>query len=230
MDPIEAVTAQSDWEQNDDTKIDYIKNKPFGEETVEDQVVIEYDGDYENHEFIDVTVQQQGQTIAAGYYVKVSENTPDVSVLEGARAKALTPNNTATEATLDAESIEDFRNEGKNYLVITVGSENTGKMFAAFVVAYGETDFNYSVNIGNSSITNSCHIPSAGIWAVDSGLGVGKGGYPTYLSYSGIATIIKKIDDKFIPDTIARVSDLQVLQDALGAYITDINALIGGDE
>jgi hypothetical protein len=40
----------------------------------------------------------------------------------------------------------------------------------------------------------------------------------------------KQIDEKFIPDTIARASDLQVLQEALGAYITDINALIGGDE
>lgn len=49
--------------------------------------------------------------------------------------------------------------------------------------------------------------------------------YVTSITFAGSA--IKTLDEKFIPDTIARVSDLQ---EALGAYITDINALIGGDE
>jgi hypothetical protein len=53
------------------------------------------------------------------------------------------------------------------------------------------------------------------------------GGGTLYTTSVTFPSALKTLDDKFIPDTIARVSDLQ---EALGAYITDINALIGGDE
>jgi hypothetical protein len=52
--------------------------------------------------------------------------------------------------------------------------------------------------------------------------------YISSLTFAGGG--IKTLDDKFIPDTIARKADLQTLQEALDAYITDIDTLLGGDE
>ena len=79
---------------------------------------------------------------------------------------------------------------------------------------------NYTVTSGESSAT----FEKKGIYAM------GTVWESIKLTFANPVGEIKTLDEQFIPDTIARVSDLQVLQDALGAYITDINALIGGDE
>lgn len=61
--------VQSDWEQNDSTSVDYIKNRPFYEETFID---ISWNGDTE------------GKTSVENAYYHVSANTPSPEELVGA--------------------------------------------------------------------------------------------------------------------------------------------------
>ena len=60
--------VQPDWEQNDETALDYIKNRPFYINTSSHK--INWDGD------------TAGKTAVGGMYYKVSNITPDVLTLK----------------------------------------------------------------------------------------------------------------------------------------------------
>ena len=77
--------------------------------------------------------------------------------------------------------------------------------------------------------------PKAGIYILDSGMLTSLLGEFEIVSLTVPGATFEKVEFKplgaeYISEEIARVSDLQVLQEALDAYITDINTLIGGDE
>lgn len=212
-------TGVSSWNE--------LLDKPFGEERVESQVIIEYDGSTEGKTTAEAFLNTDGSQTANGYFVKVSELTPSATDLVGAAVKGGGTQGTDYETdALPSECIKDYKDDN-NYAVIDIPhSSESSHMYAAFIIAYDEVDVTYGVTIDSSAADVVCHIPSAGIWAQLNA----DGGYSSYLSYSSTITTIKKLDSKYLPDDIANKDDLQVLQDALDAYITDINALIGGDE
>lgn len=100
--------VQPDWEQNDKTAPDYIKNRPFYINTSPHK--IEWDGD------------TAGKTAVGGMYYKVSNITPDVLTLKN--IKIVMSNGTQWSSEDVWSSIDEYWQVGE-YAVICIKVKNT---------------------------------------------------------------------------------------------------------
>lgn len=127
-------SVQPDYEQNDSEQPDYIKNRPFYEETVTGEVVIEYDGDSTGKVVVPMGEDAQ--------MVKVSDLTPEPSELIGGIGIVNGESMTITE-----DMVMDGRTEGLPAVVVAdvmfvfyspfaaAGVTETGVYFADMGVA-----------------------------------------------------------------------------------------------
>lgn len=127
-------SVQPDYNQNDSEQPDYIKNRPFYEETVTGEVVIEYDGDSTGK--VVVSMGEEGQL------VKVSDLTPEPSEIIGGTGIVNGESMTITE-----DMVMDGRTEGVPVVVVAevmfvfysplaeMGVTETGIYFADMGVA-----------------------------------------------------------------------------------------------
>jgi hypothetical protein len=165
MDPIEAVTAQSDWEQNDDTKIDYIKNRPF------------YDaGGLEPITWDGVVGDRVTVTFDGLMHVKVSDTVFSANDLVGA--------------------------------TISVGSGETGPVDESQVYSIPNVITMYGEFV--TSVADIAQVlEKTGLSYPETGTYFASGdAYIASLIFAGGG--IKTLDEKFIPDTIARKADVVV--------------------
>lgn len=100
--------VQPDWEQNDETAPDYIKNRPFYINTSAHK--IEWDGD------------TAGKTAVGGMYYKVSNITPDVLTLKN--IKIVMSNGTQWSSEDAWSSVDEYWEVGED-AVICIIAENT---------------------------------------------------------------------------------------------------------
>ena len=117
--------VQSDWEQNDNTSVDYIKNRPFYEDV---SVNITWDGDTAGKTEVDLTS-------ALGFNVYlVSDATPSAEDLIGATLSISTGSDTM-EVTLSSEYVQTISDniivllDGYAFVVLADNSEHNGITF-----------------------------------------------------------------------------------------------------
>ena len=160
----ESGGTQPDWNQNDETAADYVKNRTHYEEC--SGATIEWDGDTEGRDSI---------VAGTGVFYKVSDFTPTRADLIGCTAVA----NTGDSTTFTADMLVD----GINCVFLyQLG-------FVAF--AAGE------ISDGNDSFM----VPSAGVYFLDIG-----GEYLSSITYG--STVVHPLDEKWIPESIARVGQI----------------------
>lgn len=180
--------VQADWNQNDETAKDYIKNRTHYEKDNRKYLDIEWDGDVDN--CISYEKFEIPEANACFYFCKVSE---------------------------DVDAV-DFNNLANYTIFYKTPSENGER-----VTEYNLSDIS-SIQ-GNALVDNSLkiHVVKDGTLVTSLGVTLTKGIY--FLKYdsglnveltSRLVSIepisgeieIQKIDEKFIPDTIARVEQL----------------------
>lgn len=176
------VNVQSDWNQNDETAKDYIKNKPFGE-IVTGGDTITWDGNTEGLDcansdvnwdmckISDAIITLDDLQNGCQYFMNIPEYPEDGGLIP-----------------LEPYDIVDF---GTAFV--------SGNFYIAFVSE-------------PNTVVNDWTFPSAGIYVHWS-----SGGYISSLTingYTGFGEIeIQTLDEKFIPDTIARIDDLSTKLD-----------------
>lgn len=177
---------QADWEQNDETQLDYVKNKPFGNEESETILISEQE------------------------------------VING------------SEVSLDSEYEENT--EGKEYVVIydgvkyqTVASMVRVSMMAALVMIGNPSIMDSTLSTGNNE--PFCIILNETYFYMTF-----EDGSAHMVGVNKIATSIKQIEEKYIPDSIARTEDIptdehinELINTALGTNLTEVASLVGGD-
>ena len=183
---IRPFLVQSDWEQNDSTQLDYVKNKPFGNEESETILISEQE------------------------------------VING------------SEVSLDSEYEENT--EGKEYVVIydgvkyqTVASMVRVSMMAAQVMIGNPSIMDSTLSTGNNE--PFCIILNETYFYMTF-----EDGSAHMVGVNKIATSIKQIEEKYIPDSIARTEDIptddhinELINTALGTNLTEVASLVGGD-
>ena len=165
----EAPSVQSDWNQNDPTKPDYIKNRTHYEEG--SGGVIEWDGLTESLENVD-SVDINGHV-----FYKISDLTPSKEELVG----SVWTVNENTMVMPEEQISEMFVTSNKN---VMYGGDGLAVIYDTTFESYDET----------------CVAPSVGTY-VDP-----VGWFAFSITYG--STTIHTLDEKFIPDTIARTSDI----------------------
>lgn len=121
--------VQPDWEQNDSTANDYIKNRPFYINTSPHK--IDWDGD------------TAGKTAVGGMYYKVSNITPDVLTLKN--IKIVMSNGTQWSKEDVWSSIDEYWQVGE-YAVICITVENTSVV--SLGLTFEETGLYFSKSNG----------------------------------------------------------------------------------
>lgn len=170
---------QPDWNQNDPTKPDYVKNRTHYEEG--NQTVIEWDGNTEGR---DNSIE--GAEEGIGAYL-ISENTPSAEELVGA---TLTVYSGGAAQTVEVPEDQIVPMDGCVFVYES-----------AIIVYEANTTF------------EQYNFAKPGVYFI----GYGSEFYVQSLTY-GSSTIVP-IDEKFIPDTIARKSDITT---GGGAAIIDV--------
>ena len=141
---------QSDWEQNDETALDYIKNRPFYEKTGVTSIVL-FDGDAQFAEDIPEMVM--------GWY----------------------------------DEPKEFEN-GKTY-TITIENEQQDILCENNELIFVSSELNMTFRLGEADI----YIENYDSW---------ESSYHIKIETTEVSTALKQLDEKFIPDTIARVEDI----------------------
>lgn len=197
------INVQPDWEQTDPSQPDYIRNKPeinsgsatswndltdkpFGEEVTEG--VLTFDGDLTGREYIDY---------GDGYcFVKMSDRF-------------------LTEEDL-AQATITFWNNGSTYDAnAVIESQTLGDLTVIIVLADHEISGGMVVTLNSDAPLFGEPPMSAGTWFqyvtdVDSEVD----SYPISLScLTGLVGTIKTLDEKYIPDSIARTEDILTEED-----------------
>ena len=176
------VNVQVDWNQDDPTKPDYVKNRTHYEEG--SGATIEWDGNTEDRDsFTFTSTGLDGNPMSVPYY-KVSDLTPSKSEIIGGNID-ISGYTTTIDENLIAISNEE----------ITV--------LDYFFIIYGTT-FTFGNNVYS--------VPSPGIY------------FPMAMSLTYGSTTIKTLDEKFIPETIARVSDIPPIP---SIPVTSVNGMTG---
>ena len=158
-----------------------LTDKPFGEEG--SGAVIEWDGNTEGMEILLPFGEGTDET------VKLSGHTPTPDDLIGGNI-TMVMDGEATSIELTPETVEMFK-EGQREAVDAF-------FFGDYAfIAYSDT----FTSMSGKEVT----VPGPGIYS--SLPDMGAMGYLAHLSYG--STTIKTIDEKFIPDSIARVSDIE---------------------
>lgn len=190
---------QSDYEQNDATKLDYIKNRPFYE--VPALADIAWNGDVQSfwNAGKAYPIYKDGPNDAGidGFEVYVSDETPDASAFIGGTAVSITCTDYTTSEvskTITANDVQDYRGIGaviemaiicvaewsvatRIYQnLIKVRYEDEGEMKAGIYFSYGYSPANF----------NTCYTKS--------------------FTFEGAEPFIKKIDKKFLPDDISGIN------------------------
>ena len=161
--------VQPDWNQNDDTKPDYVKNRPFYTDSVE-------------------TVLFEESTVSfaenSGLYVAQVQSTFEVTVGE------------AYKVSWDGDSYQctcvDFNGDYAigNLSIVGLGSD-TGE---PFLILLGEEKI---IATKDASASHT-------------------------FSISETVVIVVKIDEKYLPDTVATQSDVEVTQEALDGVFSSV--------
>ena len=184
---IQEINIEKDWNQTDETAKDYIKNKTHGNEISTNEIMC--DGS-----FYDVS----GDTAYFNYYdnafFKVSDSIPTTADLLGS---------VITSYNLDLD-------EG-----ITVSEDMIFEDIGLIGIKVSENALILVVNDLDSAFSNNENISyDASITTYTNGtyfLFYDENQYIQSLSY--ISLSIKQLDEKFIPDTIARTDDINVVKD-----------------
>ena len=176
------TTIQSDWNQSDETASDFIKNKPFGESASSQQIVITPDEDY-NVEFLDNIWEE----VNWQNYSKLTHTAPKKEEIIGTEYIFLDGVMWSTE-THNFTSATDIV-ENKMYQL------NNDNNWEVFVVLEDNIEY-----LG---------VPwSKGVWTrVDDSMGSCICG----LNFTTTVTTISTLDAKYIPDTIAKKTDIPTI-------------------
>ena len=187
------VQIQSDWNQNDETSNDYIKNRPFysivGSE--KELKTVTFDGDLTGREYVEI-----GDNTL--YMVKLSDDIPDVTdflgteviLTSGARDGVYS----VDESTLsDSEKYAEI-NENSSPNGVTV---EKGRGYVLWLFLYVVQEDMELVVLPDLPAMKL----SKGVWTMYL---VADNTYFKSVSYNYFQEELKQIDEKYIPDTIAR--------------------------
>lgn len=168
---------QPDWNQNDETKPDFVKNKPFGETTVAGDTLV-WDGNTEGH--VVVTNDALGISL-----VHVSDTVPTLDDIENGGAIHGSSGEESAEITFTADD-----------LIVTDGVI-THVNFAFVVVSEDNTSF---VAVEQMPDQTTMLMPKKGVYFpnVPGEIVVDKFTIPGYTGFT--RTEIKTIDTKYLPE------------------------------
>ena len=201
------LRAQPDWNQSDENHLGYIKNKPFGSAALGEVVISE-----KTFQDGDYEVREHTNGTSNVYAVQVPyERIPEGWDPEyGAYEDPYTLENSLYTVTLDGI---EYSNIPYQHIYSTYGYMGEGEP---------APDSQYPFSVG---------IPygGGGAWFINFATG-GK-----HTIQVNVAGEIQKLDEKFIPDTIARVSDIQAYINSQIAALeekiytkSEVDALIQG--
>lgn len=166
-------SVQPDWNQNDSAQPDYVKNRTHWEEN--NQVVIEWDGNFDDKPYVDVSDSMRLH--------KISDVVPTIGEA-GIKITLLASTGETNVITIAAEDV-NVTSEGAMFMSFTYG--------VMCVIVYGATvegvDFS-SIGPG-TYLANDDYISGV-----------------TVTMDFGTQVIVHKLDEKFIPDTVARMEDI----------------------
>lgn len=168
--PDSIINRQADWNQNDETAPDYVKNRTHWD-TREDKEVTFFEES--------ITMNFSNTTYSLAH--EIVGGTEISCYIDG-------------ELKCTVTTYESWSAEGKV------------SIYAPFT-----PDFSLIIDNANHQMT------------------LYNGQYSGICKFVAPVTVgeLKRLDEKYIPETIARVQDVNA---ALGSYITDIDTLLGGDE
>ena len=178
--------TQPDWNQNDSTAPDYIKNKPFYEEgTPGGPVTLTFDGDLTGREYVEVPIDAE----TSGYYVKLSDQYHEASTFMNSTLTVSMGGNEQSVVLTE----EIFNDEVTDFALI--GLPGNGFLISEFILV---TENNVDVSTPSGSTVTV----TSGIWCM---YAPAYNAYAKSLSYEAPGTgVLVQLDEKFIPDTIAR--------------------------
>ena len=201
------VDAKADWNQNDSSAIDYIKNRTHYKIDTREFLDIQWDGDVNNCISYETFAPIPEFTVE---YCKVSDDIISIEDLEQCIVVETHPSETLSYETQEHPATEGMFHNGNN----SVGKQGWG-----IIVVRDET-----FTDGNG-VTLTKGIYFCKFTNLITGDSYGMSNFTSRL-YSNTLTIgdfeLKQIDEEFIPDTIARMSDIQSID--LTPYETKENA------
>lgn len=189
-----AAIPQDDWSQNDSTAADFIKNKPFGEEKTD---TLTWDGNTDGKEGIAATADGANVTI-----YKVHEYIP---ITEGAWVSFTI----------------SFLNAGKLMSLVKTSDDLSGMVELFDHGARVGAGFIY-ISDGQEKF-NTTEVLPAGVWFAKQAQDENNMVYVSSFTIRDCAcfTSIKTLDETYIPDTIARTSDIPEVP------VTSVNGMTG---
>lgn len=179
-----ALAAQSDWNQNDETAINYVKNRThYTEQAFTEAPLSWWDGEVKQLDFASTTTTIQGGTRTTGFteypmYRVVWDN--EVYDLEPRLWEAGMAHN--SRVGNDALAPDGYNTDGSN-----LDGGNTGE---PFLIIFREGGMLMEAHISENSGTHSFNVM---------GLNTSES--------------IVQLDEKYIPDTIARTSEVALKSD-----------------
>lgn len=199
----DAITAipQADWNQNDENATDYVKNRTH----YEDVVLVDAGNDFEPTVFIPFNTTDVLTSATNGGMVKVSDLTPEVSALvETGVAKKISvaANGSSAELKYQVKITEE-----SEYGTTLTYYNNRSNWYGSIAIVYEP---------GHSVCSNYDRkgLPSTDYFAVLNEPGI----YFRYTERDSVKDSmslhkltwneVRQLDEKYIPSTIARVSDL----------------------
>ena len=172
-----------------------LTDKPFGTEIVEG--VITFDGDYSKYEYVDM---------GAGYLVRVSDKVLTVDDLVGATIRIVQPSTSRFEDHILTEA-----------LIVPAEVLGIPSVYGAQVSVVGGIDI---LSLGGDLSS----LASMGIPITKEGTyfscvtDLDEGWYVESVScLTGQVETVKPLDEKYIPDTIARVEDIPTIEEFISA-------------
>ena len=201
---------QSDWNQNDETATDYIKNKTHYDTRTTKTVTYKFDGKYfDTWEGEKVDLNGDGTM----YYLKLSDDVPNITDFVGC-TQIVVDDGVLTSTTITEDNTDWYADAGHG-IYVTV----------AFVLVT-ETIDNFPM--------------SPGLWAICKFVDGAVVSYTVQASYKKvIGGELQQLDEKYIPDTIMRaptvddalelVAELglaEPMTDDEGKVLTDENGVL----
>lgn len=171
------VQTQPDWSRNDESALDFVKNRTHYEEN--NQIVVKWDGNIEGRDSFTMPLD-----FDVPFY-KISDLIPSYDELVGAELSFW--------GGETGEILEEYLLEGQ-------GCTN----FEGYILVVArELNCSYLLNGEEISFT----VPSTGIYSIYADFdGDDIPDYVSGLSYG--SSTVHQLDEKFIPNTIARISDI----------------------
>lgn len=215
---IEESRVQPDWNQNDPTAADYVKNRTHcAEDAMEFPWHMTVDADAPAA----MIIYNKDATETGIRWVKVSDYTPDAARVVGHGTVQTDENSTKN---ITAENIFDSTEDGYQIAreIISTNDQGVGKTYRttyavvclnAGYIASGHPGLQYP---GNHTAT----LPEPGLY-LPVGIGVEHTAYGLTLD-----EYVQPLDDKYIPDSIARKDDIKDVEIPEPVSDDHINSLI----